>query len=244
MKSIKVITSVFLFLLIFTSSSWGEPKTGTQIAAIYLGDGLQPFTKEDGDQEMLDNIWIYYTDGTFEQFAEVDDTLVLFSTGTYEFPENSSFLYTVSDTVNGEIIIRRAQKYQAGTGLGEYDSEHIYDLKTLEYIQIFALEENGKKVSALYFGNDTQPFIEEDGETLDTEWIFYSDGSFDQYAELNDKIEQFSTGTYEPSDGSITINQTKEYVSGEGLTDSLDTFDLNIRGFDQVVAISNADDNS
>ena len=179
---------------------------------------------------MLDTLWVYYSDGTFEQFAAIDDQLVLFSKGTYAFAEDGDFIYEVDETDHGDIIITRTHKYQAGAGLDAYESEHTYDLGTLGFDPLYAFIPDGKLVRVLFYGDDKQPYVESDGdeEMIDTEWFFYSDGTFEQYGEIDDQIVLFSTGTYELSDGAdfvyedddngqITINRDQKYQAGSGL---------------------------
>ena len=47
-------------------------RTGVRVEAMFAAPDIQPYTGEDGDQEKLDCIWVFYTDGTFEQFAEAE----------------------------------------------------------------------------------------------------------------------------------------------------------------------------
>ena len=43
------------------------PHTDTEVDAVFAAPDIQPFTEADGDQEMLDSIWVYYTDGAGRQ---------------------------------------------------------------------------------------------------------------------------------------------------------------------------------
>lgn len=59
----------------------------------------KPFTEGDGENEMIDTLRVYFNDGTFRQYAAVEDgngegQTVLFSTGTYLWPEYAG-LHTV-----------------------------------------------------------------------------------------------------------------------------------------------------
>ena len=47
------------------------PRAGAEVAAIFAAPDIQPYTEEDGKQEKLDSILVFYTDGCFEQFAEL-----------------------------------------------------------------------------------------------------------------------------------------------------------------------------
>jgi len=57
--------------------------------------------QNDGDQEMLDTWWIYFSDRTFAQFAILKNTVVLFSEGVYQLAENGSFLYETTPNTDG-----------------------------------------------------------------------------------------------------------------------------------------------
>jgi hypothetical protein len=89
---------------------------------------------------MLDTWWIYYSDGTFEQFAILEDKVILFSEGTYTLGEGSSFAYEKKADTSDMITIRRTKKYQSGS-LAVYESSHEYELSTLGFVRIAAIDE-------------------------------------------------------------------------------------------------------
>ena len=240
-------------------------KKGKQVTAIYLGEDLQPYTEEDGDEEMLDTIWVYYDDMTFEQFAEVDEDITLFSEGTYAFTDGSDFVYDEKDANPGGIIITRTQKYQTGKGLAAYDSTHEYDFAGLAksgYIKAYpGSTGSDPAVVTVFFGDDKQPYTKEDGsqEMIDTAWIYFDDGSFRQYAEVEEKDGDhwvvFSQGTYafaddghfvcetdESEHGTIILTRTDKYQAGKGLSayDSVNEFNLGTLGFIQLLVIADA----
>lgn len=230
------------------------PKTNVEVAAMFASPDIQPYTEADGDKEMLDSIWIYYTNGTFEQFADVDNSALLFSTGTYELLNEADFVYDNSDASNGQIIIRREKKLNVN-GLEDYQSEHTYDLGTLGFTQLYA-PNHDRKVAAVFYGCDKQPHLGSDGDqkNLDTWWIYYTDGTFEQFAIMDDdpadRVVLFSEGEYQLREGSsfayehageadyITIHRTKKYTQG-GLTsyDSIHEYELGTLGFVRIVVI-------
>ncbi len=140
----------------------------------------------------------------------------------------------------------------------DYDSSHSYDLNTLGFSQLYA-PDSVKNVVTIFSGPEKQPFekIDRNDEKtenilVDTWWIYYDDLSFEQYAEINDKVELFSFGTYEYADGinftdgmekgtqgKITINRIKKYKDGEGLIDhkTTHTYDLSTLGFSQLFIV-------
>ncbi len=101
--------------------------------AVFVGVEKQPYTDETGSQTMLNTVWLYYGDNTFEQYALVDGAMQVFSTGTYELLGDSDFAFADSKDDMVEIVLHRNQKYQAGKGLAEYDSTHTYELNTLGF---------------------------------------------------------------------------------------------------------------
>ena len=231
-----------------------EPKVGVEVAAIYTGTDKQPYSLSDDREELLDTIWIYYSDNTFEQYAGYGNDVILFSIGTYQFEGDGSFLYKDGDSDHAQITITRTKKYQAGSALSDYHSEHTYDLSSIGYERRYVLEEGGKTVESAFYAMNKQPYKAEDGieDMLDTIWVYYSDNTFDQFASVDDDIVPFSTGTYQLKDGGdflygldekdfgeITINRTKKYQAGKGMVDhsSSHTYELNSLGFVQIVVI-------
>jgi len=230
------------------------PKTDVEVAAMFAAADIQPYTEADGNLKMLDSIWIYFTDGTFEQFADVDDRVRLFSAGTYELLNEASFVYENSGAGNGQIIIRREKKLNAN-GLEDYQSERTYDLGTLGFTQLYA-PNHDRKVAAVFYGCDKQPYADSDGDRklLDTWWVYYANGTFEQFAIVDDapakKVVLFSEGDYQLRDGSsfayenagdtcsITIHRTAKY-SQDGLApyDSIHDYELGALGFTRIVAI-------
>ena len=238
-------------------------KTGKHVAAIFFGGDLQPFTEPDGDEEMLDTIWVYYDDMTFEQFAEIDEEIFIFSEGTYAFTDGSDFVYDEKEANPGGVIITRTQKYQAEKGLSPYDSTHEYsfgEITSRGFLKAYpGSTSTDPAVVTVFFGDDKQSYTEEDGdqEMVDTAWIYFDDGTFKQYAEVEEKDEDkwvvFSQGTYafaddghfvcendESEHGKIIITRTHKYQAGKGLEayDSTHEFDLGTMGFVQLFVIS------
>ena len=111
----------------------GDPASGTaQVSAIFIGENKQPLPSgEEG--ELIDTAWIYYDDGTFEQYAEVGDKAVLFSKGGYLL-SGGDFATEPADGVI--LTIHRTAKYADGE-LGEWDSTHDYDLGELDFLMVY-----------------------------------------------------------------------------------------------------------
>ena len=99
--------------------------------AAFLGAANQPY----GD-EMVDSLWLYYGDQSFEQYAYLDYMHpTLFSEGYWKI-DNGTELYLGTEKENDVIItLTRTKKLQDGSYMA-YASEHTYELKTLGYEQI------------------------------------------------------------------------------------------------------------
>lgn len=259
-KQIPILVAVLLVVLSAACLAEADnetshpPKTNVEVVAMFAAPDIQPYTEADGNKEMLDSIWIYYSNGSFEQFADVDDSVFLFSAGTYELLNEANFVYDNSDADNGQIIIRREKKLNPN-GLEDYQSERTYDLGTLGFTQLYA-PNHDRKVAAVFYGCDKQPYVESDGdqEMLDTWWIYYTNGTFEQFAIVDDdqadKVVLFSEGEYQLREGnsfayehagdsdSITIHRTKKYTQG-GLAsyDSIHDYELGTLGFVRIVVI-------
>jgi len=102
------------------------------ITAVFMESNKQKLVMQDGTEEYLPTIWIYYNNGTFEQFAVLPDGEdVLFSTGDYSlagggFADQSAIL-----------TLHRTQKYKDGVGLADYESIHDYEIGTLDFFRVF-----------------------------------------------------------------------------------------------------------
>ena len=112
------------------------------VAAIFLGADMQPYQDDDDDDDMdhLDTVWVYFDDMTFTQYAFLDDGIVKFSEGTYEFENGADFKFEPSEDVHN-ITITRTAMYAYDTGLAPYDSTDTYDLGAIGFVKIFPLDE-------------------------------------------------------------------------------------------------------
>lgn len=132
-----LITLLLAFLTFACANTNGTSKVGKgkNVSAIFVGIDKQP---SGGADELIDTIWIYFDDETFEQYAEVDKEMVLFSQGNYHFENDGNFIDGQKDSSKGQITIDRTKKYQYGKGLIDYSSHHTYDLYALGFKCVFA----------------------------------------------------------------------------------------------------------
>lgn len=222
-------------------------KKDVDVTAVFAKAQAQPIQgpaaeAEDSVQIKADTIWIYYSDNTFDQFTETPAGYVLFSTGTYSFTEGGDFVIVEGED-NGSIAIDRNQKYSMETRKPEeYASSHEYDLGTLGFVQLYG-PESGKEVEAIFGDTYQIRHADQDGVVrhLDGVWIYYTDGSFCEYAFLDGDVTLYSNGTYEFDEsgdfhilpyeedyGTITV--TWEDSLGE-LKGQSETYDLGSTGF-------------
>ena len=257
-KAICILFSLVLLLslpLTAFAETGEEPAESAEVAAIFAQQEKQPFTTAEGSIRFLDTIWIYLTDGSFVQYAVLDEEPVVFSIGSYRFENGGSFLPVGDEDAGGSLVITRTAKYADGVGLQEYSSEHSYALRDLGFRQLYYAEDGGKTVAAIFYGSGKQSFG--DGQMLDTYWIYYSDMSFEQYACLGSDPILFSEGTYRLSDGAdfvfdpdtadwgtITITRTMKFQEGVNYAEyeSEHTYELGSLGYSRLTPVLNLPD--
>ncbi len=112
-----------------------DSQDGTLVAA-FTQAAKQKLVKADGSESYLNSIWLYYDDGSFKQYATLDDgTEVLFSVGDYTVSNGFEALDSI-------LTLHRTQKYQDGIGLTDYNSLHDYVIGTLDFIRVYPNSES------------------------------------------------------------------------------------------------------
>ena len=235
-----------LFLILSLSVCSACLAETVNVEAVFVKDEGQMFVQENGSISMLDTAWVYYSNLTFEQYAIIDDEVILFSQGTYRFEEGSDF-----DPSNSEkdlINITRSTKYNAQNGLQPYQSEHLYDLYNLGYTQILNREKDAHMIAA-FLGAANQPYGD---EMVDSLWLYYGDQSFEQYAYLDymhptlfsegywkiDNGTELYLGTEKENDVIITLTRTKKLQDGSYMAYASEhTYELNTLGYEQIVYV-------
>ena len=210
-------------------------KENIDVVAIFAAPCTQPYGPD--GQDKADTIWIYYSDNTFDQYAETGEKFDLFSKGTYAFKDGGDFIIG-EDEDNGIIVINRTHKLSP-EGLTEHESSHEYELGTLGFEQLFGPEDAGKQIVAIFGDTRFERYTDDDGITrfLDTVWLFFADNTFRQYVFLNGDVVLFSSGAYEfdefgdfhfplQDDNHGTITLTWEYSEEDDAQLSC-TYDLN-----------------
>lgn len=220
---------------------YGKNTQAKSVEAIFVGIDKQP---SGGADDLIDTVWIYYDDMTFDQYAEVDNGLVYFSHGIYNFENRGGFIPGLNDSSKRQIVLNRDKKFQYGKGVVDYSSLHTYDLYSLGFDPIFLSNDGQPKLVAILTGDNNQVYSNNSKtQRVDALWLFFDDGTFKQYLEVNKKIEYFSVGTYKLLDGAsftddtekqnkefkITINREKMYQDRLGMVDFINshTYSLN-----------------
>lgn len=230
------LSMLLIFIAVCASFAFAEETAGspplppfvrenTKVVAVFAAGLAQPLQRFDSASEpdMIDTIWIYYDNGTFVQFAQIDHLFDYFSEGTYSFGNGGSFFIDES-TKNGTITINRAKKHSTKEGRPtEYISSHEYVLGSLGFKQLYGPTVE-KEVEAIFCDPYGLLFTDESGVTrrLDVFMLFYADGSFEAYAITGKEVINAYSGTYafdeigdfaiprdEKESGKLTLNVTE-----------------------------------
>ena len=207
-------------------------KDQVDVVAVFAGPEKQPLPMSDRpeDDRKIDTVWIYFSDNTFDQYAEIRHEFELFSTGTYAFTNGGSF---GADGRDGSIVINRTQKYsEKDRRMAAYSSSHEYKLGSLGFAQIYGPDE-GRAIEAVTGDNKHIEYMDEAGvrRRLDSIWLYFTDGTFKDFVFLNGEVVPNGEGTYAfdetgdfhivPTDkdhGTITISWDKSLKGLEGET--------------------------
>ena len=108
-------------------------KTTDEVEVAFFGLDKQPFKDINGVDTLIDTLWIYFKDGTFEQYANIGDEIVLFSTGTFETKIGKDYFFNLGDI----LTINRENKYKAGIGLdNNHNSTHDYEIDKIGFTKV------------------------------------------------------------------------------------------------------------
>ncbi len=190
-----------------------------KISAIYAAAGAQIVTKAGGVKELADTFIYMYEDGAYRQYVMLDDAAVAFSEGVYE-------LNGEKDSETPEIMTLTVQKlYREGRGLVNAGMTYDINLAGKKDYCLYNLDEEDKEIKAAFLQADKQKLVlkDETEEYLSTLWIYYDDGTFKQYAILDNDEVLFSTGDYSidgkftDKESVLTIHRDHKYADGSGL---------------------------
>lgn len=218
-----------------------SPKEDVEVVAVYAKSHAQPIdmpASPEGEetQIMADTLWIYYSDDTFEQYAETPLGYELFSTGAYSFKDDGDFA-----SGDGAIVIERDRKLSLETRtLSDYASSHEYAMGSLGFEQLFGPKDEGKSVAAIFGDEYFLTYTDDSGVVtlLDTVLFFFKDMTFEAFSFMKDDVVLTGSGTYafdetgdfhilpfEEDNGTITMNYDYSIQNSEPASV---TFDLNL----------------
>ena len=240
-NSIAFFTNPEAFLMPSSDEGYASapPQIKKDAAVVSVFAAAEVFPLNDpADREpiMLDAILIYYSDNTFDQYVQSRGGFELFTTGTYSFKDDGDFILNENET--DAILLETRELFSLAEGkLVENASTAEYDLGTIRIDQLFG-PTDGREVEAIFADDYSLNYADEDGviSNLDAIWIYFTDGTFAEYAYLNGEVVLFGSGSYELSetgdfhilpdeDDYGTITQTWEAslseFSGETLTFNL-----------------------
>lgn len=107
------------------AEAFADSDDDAEICMVLAALRKQPHPTFTTNKDNLDTVWIFYTNGEFLQFVDMDQEICLFSCGTYA---------PISDR---ELAIHRTGKYMEGAGFGPYSSIHPYTLHVDEYTLLY-----------------------------------------------------------------------------------------------------------
>ncbi len=181
-------------------------KKDVSVLATYAAPEAQIFTTLTGEKTKLNSFWMFYSDDSYEQYAKLENGYEVFSSGTYAVEKDGSY------------VLHRTEKYNAQGGLTEGVADLGFDPVRQGYAWISLEEAEEKEVFSVFAESGRQEFTDENGisRMLDTIWVYYADGSFNQYVFQKDNILPFSSGNYAfTADGDFCLNgenAEKSYV--------------------------------
>ena len=247
-KKMKRIISVFLFIVCFMGMipAGHAEEAPPKVTAIYCAVQRQIVTNAEGEKELADTIIYLFDDGTYRQYFVHNGTMEIYSIGEVIKNGNPEDL---SDPV---IVTFHAQKMWKNQD--EYmDVDMSYDVNLSEKGE-FCLypvgSEEGLVLDSVFMQAEKQKLVLKDGAEryLSTIWLYYDNGSFQQYALMPEAREKllFSTGDYvingdfATPKSVLTLHRTQKYADGIGLSeyDSLHDYSIGELGFIRVYPLT------
>lgn len=232
-------------------------KDGVSVVAIFAAAGVHPIQGPDGAPEdrepvLADAILLFFSDNTFDQYVETPLGYELYSAGTYSFKEDGDFI--LSEDGNEDILVIEINRQLSmdGRQLAEVSISGEHALGADHLGQLFE-PDDGKEVEAV-FADDHVAIHRDENDVishLDAIWVYFTDGTFAEYAFLNDEVVKYGSGAYKLNDAGDfhilpeeedygTITQTWEESMG-GFTGESLTFDLGTTGLTCLYEKQDAD---
>ena len=175
-------------------------KDGASVVSVYAGAEAFPLEASEnapgeGDAPTiaLDAILVYLSDNTFDQYAQTPGGFELFASGTYALKDD-----IIEITLN--------KKYSMDDKkLEDFLETEEFDLNAIRDHQIFG-SQDGREVEAIFADDCAVSYVNDEGvvSKLDVIWLYFSDGTFAEYAFLDGNVVPFGNGTY-------TLSETGDF---------------------------------
>ena len=201
------------------------------VVAVFAQPGGQKLTMSNSEEilEAADTFYIFYSDNTFDQYAELAGQYRLFASGSYSFKDGGDFIVSEGTDTGIPLVLDLNKKHSPQEHIMiDCEESNEVTVGVLGLERLFGPEEEGKQVTAI-FGDDRQLLhTDESGviHHLDSIWIMFDDMSYKQYAYLDDEVVLYASGTYEFADagdfyiipfeddgGTITLNVDYSYAA-------------------------------
>ena len=234
-RMMKRLLPALLALVLFPAAVTAEdalPPVPHELRLVYAAPASQIIADENGTETVVDTVIYIYSDGVYKQYVIIDGKTETFSEGTYEIHANGKL-------ENPLVLSIQTQKYRQPDG-ALADDERSFEVN-MEDVNDYCLYpkdlREDLKLVAVFMHGEKQKLVHTDNteEFLPTIWLYYEDGTFQQYVSMADAEDVlFSTGDYTISgdfltDKSVlTIHRTQKYQDGAGLTDYDSTHDYEI----------------
>ena len=257
-----ILSLVLLIGVTGTVSAFADDKPGplenkgAAIVAIFADEEVCPVIAPEDlpkveDEILTDAILIYYSDNTFEQYAQTPSGYEPYRSGTYTFKGEGDF--NLSEDEDEDILEIEIQKQHSTSGMRPVDVSETSEFKlgAIRNNQIYG-PKDGREIVAVFCDDNAIIHTNESGviSKLDAIWIYFIDNTFAEYVLQNGEVVPFGSGTYEFNEtgdfnvdameedhGTITISwkESVEDLAGKSLT-----FDLGTMGFVRIYAKQDA----
>ena len=215
-----------------TEKNTGSTVEGAGIAAIYCAARSQIVTDKEGNRSYADTVIYIFTNGVFRQYIMQKGRITLYSEGICELDGELDLSGPVVVTMHVKKIRVSDKEY---TDIDAFYDVSLTDRKDYCLYPVNAGED--ADVAAAFMHAEAQPFVQEDGTriTLPTMWFYFADGTFRQFALINEKEDVlFSTGSYtidgDFRDDSATVHIARDhkYFAIKGLDEYESAHDFTI----------------
>ena len=240
-KRMKQLLAALFVLMLVPAAVPAEdtfPQVPHEIRLVFAAPDSQIVTDENGMETAVDTIIFLYSDGIYRQLAIIGGKTEVFSEGAYSVSEDGA-------PENRPVMTIHVQKYRQPDGtLADDDRSFTVNMEDVNDYCLYPKNmQEDRKLTAAFMHAEQQKLARTDNTEvfLPTVWLYYQDGTFQQYASMPDARDVlFSTGVYTISgdflaeESVLTIHRTQKYQDGIGLSDYDSTHDYVIGNLDFI----------